>query len=183
MKSRVCVWSLNDKQAEVTCVCLFTYWQAGLNRRTCSLTDRQDWTGVPVLLLTGTAEVMCVCTSVNLLTGTNKVKFVCAVTDRHKCTQGCAYLLTGTNTVKWICSLTDRHDYRQICAYLVTGTTEVRPVCLFGTIEGRWIPLVIVKHDLNQVYRFTYSRMMSAASVRWQSLFITTSLHLPTCFK
>jgi len=93
-----------------------------------------------------------VCVSVHLLTGTSKVKCVCAVTDRHNCSQGCAYILTGTNTVKYISSLTDRHDCRQICAYLVTGTTEVGHVCLFGTIDGRWIPLLTVKNDLNQVY-------------------------------
>lgn len=104
-----------------------------------------------------------------LLTGTSTVKCVCSVTDRDNCSQGCAYLLTGMNTVECICSLTDRHDCRQIRAYLVTGTTEVGRVSLFGTIEGRWIPLLPVKHDFNQVYRFTYSRMMSAASVRYQS--------------
>jgi len=100
---------------------------------------------MPLLLLTGTAEVTCV--SVHLMTGTAEVKRVCSVIDRDNCSQGCAYLLTGTNTVKCICSLTDRHDCRQICAYLVTGTTKVGHVCLFGTIEGRWVPLLTVKHD------------------------------------
>jgi hypothetical protein len=181
----VCVF-LHQLTGRTEQACLFSYWQARLKSRlcvcvsvcvhlltgtskvkcVCSVIDKDNCTQGCAYLLTGTAEVTCVCACVHLLTGTSKVKCVCSVTDRDNCSQGCAYLLTGTNRAKRICSLTDRHDCRQICVCLVTGTTEVGRVCLSGTTEGRWIPLLTVKYDLNQVYRFTYTRIMSVASVR-----------------